>query len=305
MARHPRVQERDELAAFLRSRRERLAPAAVGLPATGRRRTPGLRREEVAQVAGVGVTWYTWLEQGRQIDVSAHFLEQISRALRLDGNERAHLFALAHNRPPPAAPALQFEVTPPLRRMLEAFEGPAYIATSTLDVVAWNSALSAVLGDLEPLPPADRNMLWLMFASPAHRAAIPDWEVTAKAMLARFRGQYGRHQDDVQFLAVIDRVRNASREFDAWWQEHNVSWETEAPKRFSAPGLGELTLEQKTFLLEDSPTMRLVVYSPADPASREKVIVLRTAWLSSRAQNTSEDQATVSLTSTLPRVALE
>ena len=285
MARHPRLPERDELAAFLRSRRERLAPAAVGLPATGRRRTPGLRREELAQVAGVGVTWYTWLEQGRQIDVSAHFLEQVARALRLDGNERAHLFALAHNRPPPVVAPPHYEVTPPLTRMLEAFEGPAYVATSSLDVVAWNSALSAIFGDLELVPPDDRNMLWLMFASPAHRAAIPDWEATAKAMLGRFRAEYGRHQNDVQFLAVIQRVRNASREFDAWWQEHNVSWEMEAPKRFTAPGVGEFTLEQKTFLLEDAPMMRLVVYSPADPESREKMMVLRAEWQSHRAQD--------------------
>lgn len=285
MARHPRLPERDELAAFLRSRRERLAPAAVGLPTTGRRRTPGLRREEVAQVAGVGVTWYTWLEQGRRIEVSAHFLEQVARALRLDGNERAHLFALAHNRPPPEVAPMRYVVTPALARMLEAFEGPAYIATSALDVVAWNSALSAVFGDLEPVPPDDRNMLWLMFASAAHRAAIPDWEATARAMLARFRAEYGRHQNDAQFLAVIGRVRNASREFDAWWQEHNVTWETETPKRFTVSGVGELTLEQKTFLLEDAPMMRLVVYSPADSASREKLMILRAARQSRSAQD--------------------
>jgi transcriptional regulator with XRE-family HTH domain len=273
------------LAAFLRSRRERLAPAAVGLPSTGRRRTPGLRREEVAQVAGVGVTWYTWLEQGRQIDVSVHFLEQIARALRLDGNERAHLFALAQNRPPPEFPPLDYAVTPPLRRMLEAFEGPAYIATASLDVVAWNTALSAVFGDLEQAPQSDRNMLWMMFASPAHRAVIPDWETTAKAMLARFRVEFGRHQNDAQFAAIIERVRRASHEFDVWWREHNVSWETEAPKRFTAPGVGEMALEQKTFLLEDAPMMRLVVYSPAGPASREKVMSLRAAWEKQRAQD--------------------
>ena len=277
MARHPRLPERVELAAFLRSRRERLVPAAVGLPTTGRRRTPGLRREEVAQIAGVGVTWYTWLEQGRQIDVSAHFLEQIVRALRLDGNERAHLFALTHNRPPPELSPVRYEVTPSLRRMLEAFEGPAYVATACLDVVAWNTALSAVFGDLEAVPPHDRNMLWLMFASPDHRAAIPDWEATAKAMLARFRTEYGRHRNDAGFLAVVERVRAASLEFEAWWQEHNVSWATEAPKRFATPA-GEMALEQQTLLLEDAPMMRLVVYSPSDPDSREKVSILRAQW---------------------------
>lgn len=275
MARHPRVAERSELSAFLRGRRERLTPAEVGLPQTSRRRTPGLRREEVAQIAGVGVTWYMWLEQGRQIDVSAHFLEQIARALRLDPNERAHLFALAQNRPPPAVPAARHDVTPTLRRMLEAIEGPAYIATSCLDVVAWNSTFSAVVGDLDGLPQDDRNMLWLIFASPAHRAMIPRWEDTAKAMLARFRLEHGRHRADPRFSDLIERLRQASPEFRAWWEDYAVSWDSEGIKHFATPDVGEFALEQSTFLVEDAPMMRLVVYSPADQESRDKIMALR------------------------------
>lgn len=279
MARHPRVAARSELSAFLRSRRERLSPAQAGLPPTSRRRTPGLRREEVAQIAGVGVTWYMWLEQGRQIEVSAHFLEQIARALQLNDNERAHLFALAQNRPPPTVAAAQYEVTPAQWRMLETFVGPAYIATSCLDVVAWNTTFSVVVGDLGVLPSDDRNMLWLIFSSPAHRAMIPQWQDTAKAMLARFRLEHGRHLADPRFAALIERLRLASGQFRHWWEDHNVSWDNEGSKHFAAPGVGQFMLEQETFLLEAAPMMRLVVYSPADPDSQDKIMTLRTQWL--------------------------
>lgn len=283
MARHPRSTERAELAAFLKTRRARLTPLDVGLAPTRRRRTPGLRREEVAQAAGVGVTWYTWLEQGRQIDVSAHFLEQIARALRLDTNERAHLFTLAHNRPPPSLSTPGYEITPAILRMLESFTGPAYIATPCLDVLAWNSALSVVFGDPRPLPAQERNMLWLMFASAQHRAAIPNWEEAAQAMLARFRVEFARDRTDPRFLDLIQRLQGASAEFRRWWPEHNVTWTNERPKRFTSPLVGEMELEQSTFLLESTPGVRLVVYAPADAESGKKVARLRQVRLSAPA----------------------
>ncbi len=272
MARRQRDPARAELAEFLRTRRERVMPADVGLMQTGRRRTPGLRREEVAQAAGVGVTWYTWLEQGRQITVSAHFLDCVARALRLDPTERAHLFTLAQDRRPAGLP--EPAVGPALRRMLETIAGPAYIATATLDVVAWNTTLAAVFGDLSPLPAADRNMLWLMFSSPAHRAAIPNWEETARAMLARFRVEFGRDRTDTRFKSLVERLEAASPEFRAWWPEHHVSFRSEGPKRFTIPGIGEMALDQNTFLLEQMPGMRLVVYSPADEASAARMAAL-------------------------------
>lgn len=279
MARHPRTAERAELAAFLKTRRARLTPVDVGLAQTLRRRTPGLRREEVAQAAGVGVTWYTWLEQGRQIDVSAHFLEQVARALRLDTNERAHLFTLAQNRPPPPPSAPAYDITPDIARMLESFAGPAYIATSCLDVLAWNSVLSAVFGDLEPLPAQERNTLWLMFASPEHRSAIPNWDEAAQAMLARFRVEFGRDRTDPRFLDLIQRLQLASAEFRQWWPEHNVTWTSEKPKRFTSPLVGEMALEQTTFVLESAPGVRLVVYAAADAESGDRVAKLHQHWL--------------------------
>lgn len=278
MPRHPRTSARLELADFLRTRRGRLLPADVGLPTTKRRRTPGLRREEIAHIAGVGVTWYTWLEQGRDIDVSAHFLEQIARALHLDGEERAHLFVLAHNRPPPVDGRSPFGLTPSHQRMLDTFEAPAYIATAYLDVLAWNDALTAVFGDLSDVPDANRNMLWLMFADPTHRAAIPNWAEAARAMLARFRIEYGRSQNDDRFTTLIARLCSASRDFSSWWPEHHVTIKPEGPKRFTSPLVGEMELEQSTFLLEGAAGTRLVVYAPANPESAAKVSILRQRW---------------------------
>lgn len=279
MTNDARATGRNELAAFLRSRRARLSPAEVGLPTTTRRRTPGLRREEVSHLAGVGIAWYTWLEQGREIDVSAHFLDRIARALRLDSTERTHLFTLAHNRPPPIAAASSLEVTPALRRMLEAVSGPAYLATASMHVVDWNTALSAVFGDMEAIPSEDRNMLWLVFASPLHKAAIPNWETEARAMLARFRVEFGRHRDDASFLDLIERLQQASAEFRYWWPEQDVSARQGKTKRFEVARVGIIELEQSTFLVEEAPDMRLVVYTPVDAQSTEKVRLLREQWV--------------------------
>jgi transcriptional regulator with XRE-family HTH domain len=282
LPRHPRTAARQELADFLRSRRARLVPADVALPITKRRRTPGLRREEVAHLAGVGLTWYTWLEQGRAIEVSSHFLEQIARALRLDGQERAHLFVLANNRAPLAGNAGSFAVDPGHQRMLDCFEGPAYIATANLDVLAWNEALNAVFGDLSLVPAENRNMVWLMFADPAQRASIPNWAEAARAMLARFRIEYGRNQGDERFNHLIDRLCAVSSEFLAWWSQHDVTIKPEEPKRFSSPLVGEMELEQTTLLLEGAVGTRLMIYAPANPESAARIATLRQIWLAGR-----------------------
>jgi transcriptional regulator with XRE-family HTH domain len=221
MTRYPR--ERSELTEFLRTRRARLSPPDIGLPQTERRRTPGLRREEVAQAAGVGITWYTWLEQGRAIEVSAHFLERVAQALRLDDQERLHLFTLAQNRPPPHGLPGDRQLRDSHRRMLESFDGPAYIATDCLDVAAWNSTLSALFGDLAEFEERDRNLLWLLFTDARYQAAIPDWRDAGRGMAARFRGAFARRQREPRFLALIERLVAASPEFAVCWNEHDVT----------------------------------------------------------------------------------
>lgn len=273
-----RTQDRKELADFLKVRRERLLPQDVGLPGTGRRRTPGLRREEVAQLAYVGVAWYTWLEQGRAIDVSTHLLERICDALRLNPAERTHLFTLAQNRPPPSEVARSFVLKADHRHVLESIRAPAYIATPCMDVLLWNSCLSAVFGDLGGLAAKERNMLWLMFASDDHRAVIPNWEIAARSMLARFRAEFARQQQDERFLELVAMLRKASRIFSEWWDEHDVTVRQESAKRFHSPLVGELELHQTVLQLEDAPGVRLIIYAPSGPDQSAKIEVLMKHW---------------------------
>lgn len=229
-------------------------------------------------LAGVGITWYTWLEQGRDIQVSALVLERIARALRLGEAERSHLFILAQNRPPPLAVRALPEVTPAHRRLLESLAGPAYLATPRWDVIAWNSALSAVFGDLSAVPAERRNMLWLVFASADHRAAIPDWEADARGMVARFRLEFGRRRDDRDFLALIDELRGVSPEFHQWWAEQDVARRPLATKRFHSAKVGTMEFEQTNFVADETADLRLTVYTPLDGRTARLVERLRRNW---------------------------
>lgn len=266
-----------ELSAFLKSRRARLVPLDVGLPAGPRRRTPGLRREEVAQLARVGVTWYTWFEQGRDVRVSTDFLESVARALRLDAAERRHLFALAQNRPPPLVPLPSSNVTPVLRRMLDSLPNPSYLKTARWDVLAWNHALATVFGDLADIPPEKRNVLWLVFADPQYRQTMADWETDARAMLAKFRLEFGHHSDDPAFAQLVRELREISPEFHRWWPQQNVLSRSDGAKRFLHRALGEIQFEHTTFLVDDAPDLRLVVYTPLPGDSDHKVRKLTAA----------------------------
>src|SRR5262245_7502557 len=184
---------RRELPAFLRQRRARLSPADFGLPSGKGRRTLGLRREEVAALAGVGLTWYTSLEQGRDIRVSTAFLETLARALKFTGPERAHLFALAQHRLPPLPRrALQHEATQQLQSILDVIDSPAYARNSRFDVIAWNRANTEMFGDFTSIPQQQRNILWLMFARSYHRRTMPSWEEDARGLVANFRMNFGR-----------------------------------------------------------------------------------------------------------------
>ncbi|WP_051247939.1 helix-turn-helix transcriptional regulator [Inquilinus limosus] len=257
-----RVEDRRALSDFVRDRRARIAPEAVGLPAGPRRRTPGLRREEVAQLAGIGVTWYTWFEQGRAIQVSADFLERVCRALRLSEAERAHLYALAQHRPPPhAAPGLP-TVSPILQALLDSLPNPAYIKTARWDIVAWNAATTALFGDYALIPPDQRNSLWLIFTDPRYRRMMPDWEEGARRVLAKFRLDHGRAGGDPAFAGLVDRLKAASPEFRRWWPRQDVAERSEGLKRIRHDTLGELEFAHATFLVEGAPDLRLVTYTP-------------------------------------------
>lgn len=261
-----------ELSAFLRSRRARLNPLDLGLPAGPRRRTPGLRREEVAQLAGVGITWYTWFEQGRDIRVSAHFLENLSRALRFDAAERAHLFALAHGRMPPLAPAVDLKtVSPNLQHMIDAHPWPVYVKTARWDVVAWNRPATCILGDYATLPPERRNILWLMFTSPVYRRLVRDWERDARRVLARFRLNYGRAAGDPAFAQLVADLNAASPEFQRWWPQQDLLGPGEGVKVLCLPHHSEIEFEHNAFMVDAPAELRMIAYTPVAGKSASRL----------------------------------
>jgi transcriptional regulator with XRE-family HTH domain len=264
---------REELADFLKTRRARLTPAEVGLPdGAGRRRTPGLRREEVAMLAGVSTVWYTWLEQGRDVRPSPQVLGSVAGALRLDADERAHLFALAESGTHPLVPREE-KVGPALRRALDALNpNPAYVMGRRWDKLAWNGAMTAVFGDFGALPPKERNTVWRMFTNGRLRETMPDWEGHARHVLAQFRASWGRHAGDPDFVELIEALKEASPEFREWWPMHDVQGSPEGRKELDHPVVGRMVLEHTTFQLHDDPDLKLVLFTPLTEAdSAEKL----------------------------------
>jgi transcriptional regulator with XRE-family HTH domain len=255
---------RRELADFLRSRRERISPEQVGLPSGGRRRTPGLRREEVALLAGLGVTWYTWLEQGRDIRVSAQVLEAVARTLRLDRHERAHLFTLADL---PLAPSGRecSVVTPALRMLLDQLDPlPSCLITARHDILAYNKAYVAISGDLDLLPVEERNSLWLAFASPARRAALVDWDEAVRRMVGLYRSAMADHVGEPAWRNLVDRLQQVSPEFAELWHRHDVEAPENLVKRILHPEAGLLTFTFNSLWLAPRFGARLLSYTPVD-----------------------------------------
>ncbi|MFJ9842930.1 helix-turn-helix transcriptional regulator [Kitasatospora sp. NPDC101155] len=268
---------RHDLAAFLRSRRERIAPEQVGLPMTGRRRTPGLRREEVAQLAAVGVTWYTWLEQGRDIQVSTQVLDAVARALLLDPSERAHLFTLAGAEDP--APIQDCpSVTPSVRLVLDQLAPyPAVVLNARYDVLAYNAQYTGFVGRLDELPPEDRNLMWLAFTDSHFRQVLIDYRTERLGMVARFRAAMADHSAGPAWKALLARVRKASPDFEEEWQRHEVMRPSNGIKRFQVPGVGLLRCEYTNFWLSPRLGTRIVSYTPLDEETRSLMDKLPTS----------------------------
>lgn len=259
---------RRELSDFLRSRRARLAPDDVGLVGGHRRRTPGLRREEVAELASVGVTWYTWLEQGRAIRPSTEVVESIATALRLDAAETDHLHALAGTQSY-SHRELGRCITPQVRAILEALEPcPASVTNERYDVLAWNHAEAALVGDFGALPESDRNSLWLAFTSPTWKRLLVDYDDTIRRMVARFRSNMSHHVGEPAWTALVERLHEASPLFREVWQRHEISGTTTKRKRYLHPVVGLLTLDHTILRLADTPDAELRVYTPADEETR-------------------------------------
>lgn len=261
---------------YLRDRRTRLDPAAFGLGGT-RRRTPGLRREEVAQRANMSATWYTWLEQGRGGAPSADMLDRIAGALLLTDIEREHLFLLGLGRPPEVRYRASADgVTPRLQRLLDTLEvSPALIKTATWDVVAWNRAAALVLTDYGALPPGERNILRLIFGDPRVRAAQYDWETVARFVVSAFRADAARAGAVSEVSDLVDELCATSAEFAAMWRDHDVRAYGDGVKRLRHPILGPVTFEYSSFAVDGRPDLAMVVYNPAtaEDAGRIRALV--------------------------------
>jgi transcriptional regulator with XRE-family HTH domain len=270
-----------ELSDFLKIRRGRISPEQVGLTSGVRRRTPGLRREEVAQLAGVGVTWYTWIEQGRDVQVSIQVLEGIARALKLNLDERNHLFLLADQSPPIDSIPPQEIVSPLLLQALDRFgANPAYITGQRWDLLAWNQAACAVFGDFEALPIQERNILWFVFMNESLRQILVDWEAHARLVLAQFRVNYSRFVGDPWFAELINNLEGVSSEFRLWWTEHDILGRTDGCKEIDHPLIGRLVLNYVVFKVADSPNLEVVMYLPLPESDTAlKLQQLRQLWL--------------------------
>ncbi|HZB91102.1 MAG TPA: helix-turn-helix transcriptional regulator [Stellaceae bacterium] len=251
---------RSELGDFLRSRREKLAPKAVGLPDRRRRRTPGLRREEVAELAGIGVDWYIRLEQGRSVSPSLTTIDALARALRLGKTEHAHLRALARNGDRRAF--VRESVPEALRRVIESLPQPAYITGRRWDVLAWNKAAAAVFA-FDRVAEADRNILLSILTNPATRRLFgAGWADEAKRAVAQFRATHDLWAEDPAFLELVARLREGSPEFRRWWEAHDIRGAAAGQKLLHHPKKGLLRFEYASFQANDDPGLRLVIYTP-------------------------------------------
>jgi transcriptional regulator with XRE-family HTH domain len=254
-----------ELGDLLRSRRERLQPADVGLPTGTRRRTRGLRREEVAQLAAISATYYTYLEQGREVRPSRQVLDALSAALRLDAAERRHVHELVHGAPPAETPAVGETLPPAVVALVDRLDPcPTYVTGRRWDVLASNRAARALWADWPARPPEARNLLWWMFTDPDARLVMADWPGEASALLGRFRTAAARHPGDPGFGALLERLRAASPEVRDWWPQHRVVPLSSGTKRLRHPALGEIELRHVVLQLADDPEQKLVTFTAGD-----------------------------------------
>ncbi|HEY2508426.1 MAG TPA: helix-turn-helix transcriptional regulator [Streptosporangiaceae bacterium] len=265
---------RRELAGFLRSRRERIAPEQVGLPPAPRRRTPGLRREEVATLAGVGVTWYTWLEQGRDINASPQVLDAVARTLLLDPHERDHLFRLA-DAPDGSTERECMNLGPTVQVLLDQLEPyPACVRNARFDILAYNQAFDQLMGPLGELPFEERNSLWRMFTSESCRAATLDWEEGTRRLVAEYRSAMAEHVAEPAWKCLVSRLTKASPEFAELWQRHEVTNPENLTKRYLHPEAGLLKLNYTHLWLGQRLGTRITTYTPADEQTAERLLTL-------------------------------
>ena len=266
--------QRAQLAEFLRNCRARLSPSAVGLPTVGRRRTPGLRREDVAALAGLSATWYTWLEQGRDVRASDRVLENLSRSLRLSPEERDYLFLLAQRRPAPIRLGGEQEVPDTVKRTLDALNVPAEVITPRWDVVYWNAVYARCIRDYAQLPPERRNLMRILITSPEYQEDAEEYGVLARRITAKLKVDYSQADGDPAFDALIEEMSEASPLFRELWRGAEVRGRDEGVHLLKHPQLGGITFEHTSYVVEGAPSLRVVIFAPHDADSARKVAEL-------------------------------
>ena len=263
--------QRAQLSEFLKSCRARLSPQVVGLPPGGRRRTPGLRREDVAALAGLSATWYTWLEQGRDVRASDRVLESLSRTLRLSAEERDYLFSLAQNRPAPLQLARVEEVPESVKRTLDALNMPAEVITPRWDVIYWNDMVRRCFRDYAKMAPEERNLIRILMTSPEYQEEPDAFEAMARRITAKLRVDYSQAAGDPSFDALIEEMSEASPMFRELWRSPEIRTRSEGVHLLRHPQLGGITFEHTSYVVEGVPSLRVVIFAPHDAESARKI----------------------------------
>jgi len=248
-------------------------PSQVGLTEGIRRRTPGLRREEVSFLSGIGLTWYTWIEQGRPIQISLQVLESLARTLMLDKQETKHLYTLVQQTAPTSFPIYYDTVNPMLQHVLDNLEySPATILDGRWNVIAWNRGATKIMLDYGKINVSKRNLIRIMFTNEEFKKTITDWESTAQGILARFRAAYGKFVEDPWIEDFVNELRRESTEFDSWWTMHNVKTEEEIFKTINHPILGQLKFEYTSYLVLSDTNLKLTVLTSLPGSDTEEKI---------------------------------
>lgn len=252
-----------ELADFLKTRRAKISPSQVGLSAATRRRTSGLRREEVAQLAGISITWYTWLEQGRAIHVSPQVIESLSKVLLLNKQERIHLYLLSNQPLPTDIPEYKETVSPILQHVLDSLIfSPSLVMDQRWNVIAWNEAARVVLGNFSEMSVRQRNIVWAMFTDNAYKQLFVDWNLHAKGLLGKFRSTCDQYIEDFWLVQFINDLKIQSTEFNLWWPLHEIQSKSEVYKQLKHPTAGILDFEVSKFDISDNSGLTLIVHTP-------------------------------------------
>jgi transcriptional regulator with XRE-family HTH domain len=263
--------QRAQLSEFLKSCRARLSPATMGLPAAERRRTPGLRREDVAALAGLSATWYTWLEQGRDVRASDRVLESLSRTLRLSTEERDYLFSLAQSRPAPLQAARVEALSPAIKRTLEAMHLPVEVITPRWDVVYWNRMITKTFRDYGAMAPEQRNLARILLTGPEYQEDREAYEAMAKRVMAKLRVDYSQAGADPAFDALIDELNEICPIFRRLWRSPEIMARSEGVHILRHPQFGAITFEHTSYQVEGAPTLRVVIFAPHDEDSAIKL----------------------------------